>query len=713
MAVINSCGQIVAQDVILQNDIEHPDFTGWLYDLGSKERRWCVLADMLLCVFVKKEDVIPAKVILVSGSRIIRVLCNTAKHNALDPLKLVGMNFAGQSPDITVSGLLKYSFIVEDCFKKTECTFATDSEALLDRWILMLRLASNLDVDVFCDILNAEVSPGLNRCPSQNADVAHKFCSASTTCVNSFPKYIPTMEYRKHRLYCSDSTVKHVSEDSQMNEKPMFSKVNRPNTDNLCDGFSEDKIDVIDAVNIMDDSNIVTSVKRSSSLKRQSSFELFKDLLQKKTQVHSMRSKVKDVDSITYQERISDRPEWSMSDVQPADDMLSMSLPSSFSHQSRMCSYTTSVDSSSNPVSSFAQRIASKALNIRDKFKDRRKKQNSVEDVEEQTVGQCCISGELLYKQMLRWSRVWCVVSEGCLNVFRRQEDRMPMSTIVLVDCSVSAVRHDKFTRQHVFRVCQLSARSLYFQTGESNFQRWLQILKEETNTYESFQPSTPLYPELFDENIQDNCNKQHDESVSHDGGASVCSPDVNVPSNKNTLGDRRTRSFEDAKTPSKLNISQSQSTYTCWTLDNYFEQHYLNKQDFSASCESFDSWSSQSMLADDDIFYPDVSDNHLCELSSSHKNGIFQFLPRLSSSMSLVGSKGEMSLSSGEETIFNRHLPGPNNEGLLLVVDDFPISPNHVKLSAAEKAHDRCPVENTHQVAASDSIPKVNCGLI
>ena len=92
------------------------------------------------------------------------------------------------------------------------------------------------------------------------------------------------------------------------------------------------------------------------------------------------------------------------------------------------------------------------------------------------------VAGCLQYKSLLKWVKVWCLIKDGLLLSFRtRSPQAFPMMTVPLNECTLSLVASDKAKKQqHVFKLCQLSARTMYFAaTDMAQYTQWLNAMKE------------------------------------------------------------------------------------------------------------------------------------------------------------------------------------------------------------------------------------------
>ena len=130
-------------DVVTRSSIEVPDKTGWLTDMSSGEDKFCVLADMLLCVFDGEEDEHPIKVIMMPGQTVKSTVYSSAKPDKLSK--------PHADPTKTLSGFTRFQVTLDNHVTLEKNVFGTGTQRNLDSWVDMLDMASKLDSNVFDD----------------------------------------------------------------------------------------------------------------------------------------------------------------------------------------------------------------------------------------------------------------------------------------------------------------------------------------------------------------------------------------------------------------------------------------------------------------------------------------------------------------------------------------------------------------------------------
>ena len=105
------------------------------------------------------------------------------------------------------------------------------------------------------------------------------------------------------------------------------------------------------------------------------------------------------------------------------------------------------------------------------------------------------VTGWLQYKQLLKWTRMFCVLSKSYFYGYRSNyPSETPDLVLPLWECSVQLVENEK-QRKHCFKICHLNAKSTYLAASDSNeLIKWLSALKGETKVWEN--PCSILKPQ-------------------------------------------------------------------------------------------------------------------------------------------------------------------------------------------------------------------------
>ena len=96
-------------------------------------------------------------------------------------------------------------------------------------------------------------------------------------------------------------------------------------------------------------------------------------------------------------------------------------------------------------------------------------------------------TGWLQQKQLLKWTRMFCVISKSYFYGYRSNyPSETPDLVLPLCECSVQLVENEK-QRKHCFEICHLNAKSTYLAASDSNeLNKWLSALKKETKASEN-----------------------------------------------------------------------------------------------------------------------------------------------------------------------------------------------------------------------------------
>ena len=115
-------------------------------------------------------------------------------------------------------------------------------------------------------------------------------------------------------------------------------------------------------------------------------------------------------------------------------------------------------------------------------------KVEKVEDICLQHSEDVLFSGHLQLKHLLKWSRLWCTVSQGTFTCYKSNgANEKPVLSIPLQESSLQAVENDKSRKMFVFKLCQLYSKSTYLAAENlDDFTNWMNVLRKFTLPYES-----------------------------------------------------------------------------------------------------------------------------------------------------------------------------------------------------------------------------------
>ena len=159
-------------DIVTQSSLI-ADHSGWLVEQSSGERRWCVIADMLLCVFETRKSERPLKVIMLPGHKVKAMVLLSAKQ---DTLANATSDFEERSlsSTMTITGVQRHQFAIYSPSTGQRYMFGADAKDTIDRWVAMATVATNLEVDIFTeseDDLDLDSNADSGYVPSVDKDL--------------------------------------------------------------------------------------------------------------------------------------------------------------------------------------------------------------------------------------------------------------------------------------------------------------------------------------------------------------------------------------------------------------------------------------------------------------------------------------------------------------------------------------------------------------
>ena len=115
------------------------DHCGWLTDMSGGEQRWCVLVDLVFCVFAsEKENERPTKTFLLPGLHVKRLLFMSAHAGSVSDTEARHRH----SPNgTTVSGMPRHQFVISDPASGRTDIFGSRLLSDVTVWICKLELA--------------------------------------------------------------------------------------------------------------------------------------------------------------------------------------------------------------------------------------------------------------------------------------------------------------------------------------------------------------------------------------------------------------------------------------------------------------------------------------------------------------------------------------------------------------------------------------------
>ncbi len=741
--------------IITLSGLVNTDHMGWLIDQSSNEKRWCIVADMLFCIFKNQQEEKPLKVLVLPGHEIKSLVFNTAKRDKLK--ENISMGDRCRLPTRTISGLLRHHFMVHNPSSGEEYTFATECQEDRDSWLAMLRVATNLDTDLFSES-DSESENDVENCYESsimsdpklvknqidevnNNDVKHGLLTRNNSItlplnrtkygqVNdrrnvllngnngvdvepTISKYVPSPNMSEKQLL--HDLVKD-SENVDHSIGPVFSKIIRHNSCSNMNDFDANKSKV-PAKNKKDSKNSNGAIHRIGSIE-----SLVSQVSQSSSNCSSNSNSgfFKKRDKVTSFccEENSDK----MKTI--TGKSLSLSLPAStfWSEDQRSRSRSDSEVMPKSPKLSL--RLVRKASSLREKMFGSKIKTDE-ENLKFGSLETVQISGNVYIKQTLKWSKIWCVISKGFFLAYKsKAPSQLPDVSLPLKECSVHFVEGDKH-RKFCFKLCHLNAKSTHISTMDSyDFNQWMQILKKETVAQDEYSIQRSISDEsntdvdIYRNTPRNVVHLQLRRQLSHNSTKSRTPSCHSIESQKsntseNSMVNQNALHFPDAA--EKLKITKksiiaenadlvakekpkptrykeqkwqppcpAQGLDSCgvassWT-DSYNACNTSLNSHGSSDSPSLGDGETESNFTDsgtDDSEDKSNAPSLTMDLTSKYATSTSRHdisvrqVWKTDRNNQLKMLKSKVAALPNRPDIFNKHLPGPNNEGLMLMNDE------------------------------------------
>lgn len=440
------CGSLLApatqdicslDEIVTQSGLVNPDHMGWLMDQSCGEKRWAVVADMLFCLFASNYSEQPLCVMVLPGHEIRSLLFKSAKRDSIEE------SCRTQMFNRTISGLLRHQFMLRNPSTQKEYIFALEDIAERDNWVAMLRVAANLDTDIFTasdSESDAEAQDSLRPTPLAAPQAAVNPNDSQTT---GRQKCRRSMSLNIHAI--TDTPAPRYVPGGQSMSEPRWKKHTSNNSNN-------------------DINSGPMFIRRQScrDLSKLQKDQQFKPTKSLNNTTHSSRKKSLSLFKMGRNLSKSDQD----SPSQPRQHLSSYSVPSIFKHS----------DSEKPAFNKLAKKVSSFKLKLKQKGAA----------APEPTLGALhdfLMSGFLKVKQKKKWVRMWCVIAPRRLYAFKSKNlHELPELSWPLHQCMYQATKDDSC----VFKLCHLNAHSTFFAAEDRlDFSQWMMVLKAESSLNE------------------------------------------------------------------------------------------------------------------------------------------------------------------------------------------------------------------------------------
>ncbi|XP_060073759.1 uncharacterized protein LOC132553528 [Ylistrum balloti] len=448
-------------------DIEQPEHAAWLFDQGNHKTVWCVVADMLFCIFESKTSERPQAVVLLPGCAVRSLVYSSATTKP------------HQGSSKTISGLDKYQIILDDSSTHKKYLFSVQKKSDLLCWMAYLKPASNLENDIQTD------TPTGPRRHSVSGPVPNLKGDAQT---HVTPKYAPSARtsIRTSKLVKSESFTNGVhvgdAEASPSPEQGSSSPIagTSPPKDSLGDfrrrlrRDTEPEIVKPQPVKATHFQKSSPQQKKSNPFRKLRSFGSLDSLFKKKSSKDTDSTDSNSLDDHDGASSLSSSVDFTSAGLIDSESQASLGRS-----QSRKLSRSLDFGKSEKGLSKGILRTAS---DLKDKLK-RNKPENPVilKDLQE-----IRMSGYLQQKHLVKWHKLWCVVCKGCLYGFKSMApDESATVAVVLNNSKVEYVsdQEKRFKRSYVFKISHPNRKSVYFNAVDNTeLSNWLQCLQMEAS---------------------------------------------------------------------------------------------------------------------------------------------------------------------------------------------------------------------------------------
>ncbi|XP_014664885.1 PREDICTED: uncharacterized protein LOC106807137 [Priapulus caudatus] len=136
---------------VYRAELLYPDYVGRLVQKtpsGGGVKRWCVLSDILFCVFVSERAERATDVILLPGNTVKSLIFRTASLYTAKSKRGGGNGGGGGGgwgTSKTLDDLDMFQFMIENEATGEKFKFSTANQLELDKWVSLLKIASCLD----------------------------------------------------------------------------------------------------------------------------------------------------------------------------------------------------------------------------------------------------------------------------------------------------------------------------------------------------------------------------------------------------------------------------------------------------------------------------------------------------------------------------------------------------------------------------------------
>lgn len=420
---------------------------------------------MLFCIFESRTSDRPENVVLLPGCSVRSLVYSTAATK---------LQHASSK---TISGLDKYQIILDDSSTHKKYLFSVQKVSELRCWMAFLKPASNLENDVQNE-LSAEP-----RRHSLSGPVPVLKQEAQT---HVTPKYAPSpksssrcLQLVKSESFTNGVPISDTDNSPERNDSSPIAGSSPPK-DSLGDfrrrlrRDTEPEIMKPQPVKATHFQNSSPQQKKANPFRKLRSFGSLDSLFKKKSSKGSDSPDSNSLEDNDSTASLSSSVDFTAVGIVECDSQTGLGRP-----RSRQMSRSLDFGKSEKGLSRGILRTASD-------LKDKLKRSKPETPVILKDLLQIRTSGYLQQKMILKWHKLWCVVSKGCLYGFKSMApDELATVAVVLSNATVSYVSEPekKYKKAYVFKIFHQNRKTVYFNAVDNTeLSSWLQCLQMEAS---------------------------------------------------------------------------------------------------------------------------------------------------------------------------------------------------------------------------------------
>ncbi|XP_070561864.1 uncharacterized protein [Ptychodera flava] len=403
---------------VSSSDLKKPYHSGWLMSPYDGKRYWCIVADILLCMFDQPTSPRAYKVLVLPGYEIRPIILVSEDENTShNSQQLQTQDFRQDTG--------KYQVKLTHQNAGTEFTLCVESQKELHKWTEALRLAASLDHSISTDTDDEE---------SSDDDTGYY---SNYSYYNNNNSVFPGLKYRLPSTGSGSGQRMHTDSFNSEENFYDFSKdfLVKDDSSNLGSEFARSSPPILsDLIRVQQSDNVSTSSSTKSS---------------------PCSTLERDLDLIDVVDKVPEEAD------KKAKHERSASEPSR---------------------RSFGMKLAKQATKMKERMslKTPKTKGNVPQDVTLGSLSKAKHSGELELKMKTGWAKYWCVICNKNLYLFKSsQSDEMAEMILSLSGCQASKSQREKLP--NVLKISHPAYKRVYLQASQHvDLLKWVDFINRE-----------------------------------------------------------------------------------------------------------------------------------------------------------------------------------------------------------------------------------------